>query len=82
MSQDIAFSKGSFVVGIKQTLRALEKNQLQRVYIAKDIDPKLSVLLIESCEKNAIPIEEIETSILLGKLCGIAVKAAAAGILI
>lgn len=82
MSQDIAFSKGSFVVGIKQTLRALEKNQLQRVYIAKDVDPKLFASLIESCEKNAVPMEEVETSILLGKLCGIAVKAAAAGILI
>lgn len=82
MSQDVAFSKGSFVVGIKQTLRALEKKQLQQVYIAKDIDPKLFASLVESCEKNAVPIEEIETSILLGKLCGIAVKAAAAGILI
>lgn len=82
MSQDVAFSKGSFVVGIKQTLRALEKNQLQRVYIAKDVDPKLFVSLVESCEKNAVPVEEIENSILLGKLCGIAVKAAAAGILI
>lgn len=82
MSQDVAFSKGSFVVGIKQTLRALEKNQLQRVYIAKDVDPKLFTSLVESCEKNAVPVEEIETSMLLGKLCGIAVKAAAAGILI
>lgn len=82
MSRDIAFSKGSFVVGIKQTLRALEKNQLQRVYVAKDVDLKLFVTLRESCEKNAVPMEEIETSVLLGKLCRIAVKASAAGILI
>lgn len=82
MSKETTFSKGSFVVGIKQTLRALEKNQLQKVYTAKDVDPKLFASLIESSKKHAIPVEEVETSQLLGKLCGIAVKAAAAGILI
>lgn len=76
------FSKSQWVTGIKQTQRALKNGIVQKVYISKSVDPVLLNPLVELCEKSSIPIEEVEDSATLGKLCGIDVEAAAAGILL
>ena len=81
MDQLSTFPAVRWVTGIKQTQRALEKGNVQKVYIAEDADSRRVEPLIEYCKKNNIPIEMVPNSIMLGELCEIDVKAAASGIL-
>lgn len=65
------------VIGIKQSLKAVENGSVKTVYIAKDADEKVVSPLKELCRKNALEIVYIENMKLLGKACGIDVGAAA-----
>jgi len=64
-------------VGIKQTTRAVESNQAQKVYIALDADEKVVGPLKELCMANSIEIKYVESMKQLGKACGIDVGASA-----
>ncbi|HHW49263.1 MAG TPA: 50S ribosomal protein L7ae-like protein [Clostridiaceae bacterium] len=68
-------------VGIKQTLKAVEKNNAQVVYIAKDADERVVRNLLELCKKNSVEIVYVDTMKQLGKACGIEVGASAAALL-
>ena len=69
------------VVGIKQLRKALKNRQVLRVYLAQDADPRLTDPLAEECAALAVELVEVATMSELGAACGIAVGAAAAGIL-
>ena len=69
------------VVGVKQTLRALEKGQVKKVFIARDAQKELVSPLVIACEEMQVCIEWAENMRLLGESCGVAVKTAAAGVL-
>lgn len=71
----------SVVVGLKQTSRALEKDAVSSVYMAKDADTKLLEPVMEMCKERDVQILEVPNMIELGKLCGIKVGAAIAAIL-
>lgn len=68
-------------VGIKQTLRALEKGNVFRVYIAKDAEMHVLRPIVEQCRNKGIELLEIQTMTELGKACGIEVGAAVAALL-
>jgi len=68
-------------IGIKQTIKAVEKKTAAKVFIAKDADEKVVLALIELCLANSVEIVYIDTMKLLGKACGIDVGSAAASIL-
>jgi len=68
-------------VGIKQTLRALEKGNVFRVYIAKDAEMHVLRPIVEQCRNKGIELLEVQTMIELGKACGIEVGAAVAALL-
>ncbi len=69
------------VVGVKQTLKALQKGQARVVYIAQDADRKLLEPIIEQCSKLGIPIVPVGTMTDLGRACLIDVGAAVASII-
>ena len=69
------------VIGIKQTTRALESNEVRMVFLAQDAEAKLLKPIREMCAAKGIPIEEVATMKELGKACKIQVGAAAVAIL-
>lgn len=79
MLDSLKYSKKS--VGIKQTLKELQKNNVKVVYIAKDADERVVSNIKEFCEKNSITIQYIDTMKQLGVACGIDVGAATVSLL-
>ncbi len=70
-----------FVVGMKETERALEKGEAACVFIASDCDEKFSRPLHEVCAARGVPVTGEFTKKELGRACGIKVKAAACAVL-
>ena len=68
-------------VGIKQTLKAVEKAAVKQVFIAKDADERVVSKIKELCEKGNIQITYVDNMKQLGKACGIDVGAATVSIL-
>ena len=69
------------VVGIKQFRKALKDGQILRAYLAQNADPRLTDPLAEDCAALGVELILVPTMAELGTACGIAVGAAAAGIL-
>ncbi len=69
------------VAGTKQVLRALEKETVKTVYLAKDCDDFLYRQIINAAEEHKVPVVRVETMKELGKMCKVEVKTTAAGIL-
>jgi large subunit ribosomal protein L7A len=66
------------IVGIKQTLKKMNKETCKFVCIAKDAELKVIEPIIEKAQSLKIQIVYINSMIELGKLCDIDVGAAAA----
>ena len=69
------------VVGRKQTLRALSRDEAERVYLSKDADLHVTKTIAELCKEKNIEIVYYDTMKELGKSAGIGVNAAAAAVL-
>lgn len=69
------------VVGVKQLRKALSNGLVSDVFLAKNADPAMTEPIAALCEAAGIHVEWISTMQELGSSCGIAVGAAAAGIL-
>ncbi|MEL1135385.1 ribosomal L7Ae/L30e/S12e/Gadd45 family protein [Desulfitobacterium sp. THU1] len=68
-------------VGVKQTLRALEKGSALRVYVAKDAEGHVVRPILDQCRNHGIDVQDVQTMVDLGKACGIEVGAAVAALL-
>ena len=69
------------VVGIKQLRKALNRGRVQEVFLARDADPALTDPLETLAEEQGVPVQWVSAMKELGQACGIAVGAAAAGLL-
>ncbi len=69
-------------VGLKQTMKAVEANRAQVVYLAEDADERLAAGVLAACHNKNIPIHRAESMKLLGKACGIDVGTAVAAVTI
>lgn len=69
---------GNKAVGIKQTIKAIEKGSVKIVYIAKDADERVVGKIVELCRKGNIQLKYVDTMKSLGKACNIDVGAAVA----
>ena len=69
------------VIGVKQTKKAAEQNNLEMVFIASDADQRVIAPIKQLCESKGININTTNTMKQLGKAAGIDVGAAIAGIL-
>ncbi len=68
-------------VGVKQTLKAVEAEEVLEVIIARDADPHYVAEIISLSKENEIKITYVESMKKLGKSSGIEVGAATVGIL-
>lgn len=68
-------------VGLKQTMKAIEANRVQAVYIAKDADERLVSGIVDTCREKGIQVFTADSMKLLGKACGIDVGTAVAAII-
>lgn len=69
------------VIGKKQTLRALLKNEAEKVYISKDADFHVTEPIVDVCKEYGVEIIYFDNMRELGTVCGIDVNAAAAAVL-
>lgn len=74
-------SKAQYLVGTKQTLKAVEQHRASKVFVAKDTDEAIKNKVIKICKKNHVAIEEVDKKEELGKACNISLSAAVACIL-
>ena len=68
------------VVGTKQVLRGLKAAELSRIYVANDIDTFLFQKLIRAAEGAGVQVVRVDSSLELGRACGLESASAAAGI--
>lgn len=80
MSLDVAAGVRK-TVGAKQTLKAMKRNEVTHLYIAKDCDEQVVAPLVEASEGAHISVDRTYTMAELGVACHIKVKAAAVGLL-
>ena len=73
----------NYVIGTKQTKRAIKNNEVMHIIVATDVDDKIVNNLMESCKEAEVhvEIERKYTMEELGKHCGIDVGAAMVAIL-
>jgi large subunit ribosomal protein L7A len=69
------------VIGKKQTLRAITRNEVSIVYVSEDADMYVTQPIIDVCTNQNIEIIYFDNMRELGKACGIDVNAAAAAVL-
>lgn len=69
------------VIGKKQTLRALARNEAEKVYISRDADFHVTKPIEDACRAQNIEIVYFDNMKDLGESCGIDVNAAAAAVL-
>ncbi|MFY9139677.1 MAG: ribosomal L7Ae/L30e/S12e/Gadd45 family protein [Thermacetogeniaceae bacterium] len=68
-------------VGLKQTLKAVERDQAEVVFVAQDAEKHIVMPLVDCCQEKGIGIVYVDSMKELGKVCGIKVGAASASIL-
>ncbi len=66
------------IVGIKQSLKAIELGKASKAYIAADAEISVTGKVIALCKAKQIPIEYVPTMKELGEMCSISVGASCA----
>lgn len=72
---------GQFVVGVKQTTRAIQQGRAKEVFIARDAEMRVVEKVIQLCQEAGLPITYVESMRELGEACGIDVGASAVAII-
>ncbi|KON85817.1 ribosomal protein L7Ae-like protein [Sporosarcina globispora] len=80
MSYDKVLQAKSFIVGTKQTVKALKLGTIDEVVIASDADPRVTAKVVSAANEMKVPIVYVDSMKKLGKACGIEVGAAAVAI--
>ncbi len=65
-------------VGVKQTLKAINKGIVLKLFVALDADPSVTEAPLKKCEELGIEIEKVPTSSELGRACNIKIAASMA----
>ncbi|MDK8285671.1 ribosomal L7Ae/L30e/S12e/Gadd45 family protein [Dialister micraerophilus] len=74
-------SASDFVVGLKETERAIDAGKVKHVFIAKDCDERIALPLLEICKERNISVNREFTRKEIGRACKIKVKAATAAVI-
>lgn len=80
-STNVFTSSSQRVIGVKQVLKALNKDQVEKIFIADDADKHILKHLLTISSAKDIPVEKIATMMELGNMVHIAVGAAAVALL-
>lgn len=76
----VAQLQSRIIIGTKQTLKAMSNNEVEEVFIAKDVDVFISNQLIDEAKRLAIPFTLVDSKKKLGKACHIDVNASVVAI--
>ena len=68
-------------VGIKQTLKAVRRGDVEAVYLAEDAEKRVLTPVVRACEEMDVPIRTAGTMQELGRAAEIEVGAAALAVL-
>lgn len=80
MSYDKVSQAKRYVVGTKQTVKALKSGNVTELLVAKDADPILVGKVTTVAKELNVPIILVDSMMKLGKSCGIEVGAATVAI--
>lgn len=69
-------------IGTKQTIKAVEKGQATKVFVALDAESHVIAPLLQLCQSRGITVVNVPSMRDLGKACGIEVGSASAAILL
>jgi large subunit ribosomal protein L7A len=70
-----------FVIGTKQTVKALKEGLVQSLIIAEDADPRITAAAINEAKLHDVPVQYVDSMKKLGKACGIEVGASTVAII-
>lgn len=82
MSYEKVLQAKNFIVGTKQTVKALKSGTVQEVVLAKDADAKVLAKVEVAAKEAGIPVMYVDSMKKLGKACDIQVGATAVAIII
>ncbi|HLR65888.1 ribosomal L7Ae/L30e/S12e/Gadd45 family protein [Virgibacillus alimentarius] len=68
------------VIGTKQTLKAMKKGGISKVFIADDADQQLTQRVVHLAKELNIPCERVDSMKKLGTACGVDVATSTAGV--
>jgi len=68
-------------VGAKQTAKAIDRGRAGVVFVARDADRRVTEPVLRAARDRGIEVVEVESMAVLGRVCGIAVRAAVAAVL-
>jgi len=70
------------IVGTKQLRKRLNRGGVQRVFLARDADPAITLPLEALCDQRQVECVWVRSMQALGQACGIEVGAAAAAVVL
>ncbi|RLQ91768.1 50S ribosomal protein L7ae-like protein [Falsibacillus albus] len=76
MSYEKVSQAKSFIVGTKQTVKALKNGNVKEVLVASDADPRVIAKVVQTAEDMNVKLIHVDSMRKLGKACGIEVGAA------
>ncbi|PCK23570.1 50S ribosomal protein L7ae-like protein [Bacillus pumilus] len=82
MSYDKVSQAQSIIIGTKQTVKALKRDSVKEIVVAKDADPTLTASVMKLAQEKDVDILMVDSMKKLGKACGIEVGAAAVAIML
>jgi len=81
MSLEKLLNAKKTTVGAKQTLKAIQKKEAKMIFVAQNAEGRIVDPIKQACIENNIPMENVESMVVLGKTCGIGVGCAVAALL-
>jgi large subunit ribosomal protein L7A len=81
MSYEKVLQAQKFVIGTKQTVKALKDGNVRELIIANDADAKVTAAVVKEALDINVPILYVDSMLKLGKACGIEVGASTVAII-
>ncbi|MDF1509192.1 50S ribosomal protein L7ae-like protein [Robertmurraya sp. DFI.2.37] len=80
MSYEKVLQAKNFIVGTKQTVKALRNGNVKEVLVASDADPHVTASVVSAAKETNTPVIYVDSMKSLGKACGIEVAASTVAI--
>jgi large subunit ribosomal protein L7A len=81
MSYEKVLQAKRFVIGTKQTVKALKEGNVRELIVASDADPKVTAKVVNEALDINVPIQYVDSMVKLGKACRIEVGASTVAII-
>lgn len=74
-------SSSDIIIGLKQTLKAVQSDRAAKVYLATDADDYIKKSVCDACAQKNLEIVYVNTMKELGEACGIDIGASTAAVI-